>query len=113
MASLSRKLRILLLGCLGFLTTGFVPTPTTPTRFATSIDVASARFRGTNPSESDETHFLLEEFKTHNGELVNPYNILNIKRDADRTEIRKAYIDLSKRYHPDGVRHRDILPGKW
>jgi DnaJ-class molecular chaperone len=58
-------------------------------------------------------HFLLNEFATYAGEVVNPYTILKVSQEADRTTIRRAYVDLSKRYHPDGVRQRDVLPGKW
>lgn len=29
------------------------------------------------------------------------YRILNISEDSDQEEIRKAYIKLVKRYHPD------------
>jgi DnaJ domain len=63
--------------------------------------------------EKHSNNFLLEEFCTYSGESVDPYRTLKVSRDAKRPEIRKAYIGLSKRYHPDGVRHRDILPGKW
>jgi len=65
------------------------------------------------PKEEDSKNFLLEEFSIHTGEIVNPYRTLKVSRDANRSDIRKAYIGLSKRYHPDGVRHREILPGKW
>ena len=63
--------------------------------------------------EEKSNHFLLEEFCIHTGEVVDPYRTLKVSRDAERSEIRKAYIALSKRYHPDGLRNRDILPGKW
>ena len=43
----------------------------------------------------------------------NPYKILNVSRRAERKEIRDAYRKLSKRYHPDIVRHSKVLPGKW
>lgn len=62
--------------------------------------------------EEKPNHFLLEEFCIHTGEIVDPYQTLKVPRDAERSEIRKAYIALSRRYHPDGLRHRDILPGK-
>ena len=83
-------------------------------RFGRS-DLVRPQMTATARSYSEErpSHFLLEEFSTHSGEVVNPYDILKVSRDAERSEIRKAYITLSKRYHPDGYRHRDILPGKW
>mmetsp|Transcript_27964 Transcript_27964/g.39322 ORF Transcript_27964/g.39322 Transcript_27964/m.39322 type:complete len:219 (-) Transcript_27964:366-1022(-) len=62
-----------------------------------------------NPKGSDS--FLLEDFTVASGEVVNPYQILKVSRTADRTEIKKAYRELSRRYHPDGARYREILPG--
>lgn len=56
---------------------------------------------------------LLDEFRLYNGELVNPYKVLKVNEKAERSEIRKNYVDLSKRYHPDARIHRDILPGSW
>jgi DnaJ domain len=52
-----------------------------------------------------------DEFKTNKGELVNPYSVLKVPRDADTSHIKKSYRELSRRYHPDGNRHRTILPG--
>ena len=63
--------------------------------------------------EEEQIHFLLTEFTTASGELVDPYKTLKVPRDAGRTEIRSSYRNLSRRYHPDGVRHRKILPGSW
>jgi curved DNA-binding protein CbpA len=59
----------------------------------------------------EEDSFLLEEFKVANGERIHPYKILKINRSATRQEVKQAYRDLSRRYHPDGARFRDILPG--
>eukprot|EP00525_Craspedostauros_australis_P006924 CAMPEP_0198109342 /NCGR_PEP_ID=MMETSP1442-20131203/1361_1 /TAXON_ID= /ORGANISM="Craspedostauros australis, Strain CCMP3328" /LENGTH=278 /DNA_ID=CAMNT_0043764951 /DNA_START=204 /DNA_END=1040 /DNA_ORIENTATION=+ len=57
-------------------------------------------------------HDWLDEFKTGSGEIVNPYQILKVARDADRKSIRASYIKMSRKFHPDGARHREILPGK-
>jgi len=62
-------------------------------------------------SSSDEPNFLLQDFKTASGEILNPYETLKLKRTATSYEIKQAYYTLSRRYHPDGMRHRDILPG--
>jgi DnaJ-domain-containing protein 1 len=79
-------------------------TGTAPRMTATSRDLGN---------ENDSKSFLLDEFCTYAGEVVDPYQTLKVSRDAQRSDIRQAYLGLSKRYHPDGVRHRDILPGKW
>jgi len=54
---------------------------------------------------------LLDDFKTVDGEVVNPYRILKIERKAEKDVIKKAYWTQSKRYHPDMAKKRDILPG--
>jgi DnaJ-class molecular chaperone len=53
----------------------------------------------------------VNDFKTSKGEVVNPYSVLKVSRDADASVIKAAYRSLSRRYHPDGNRHRKILPG--
>ena len=57
---------------------------------------------------------LLDDFRIAGGEVVNPYRILNVSRNADRQEIKAAYRTLSRKYHPDGMlqRNDDILPGR-
>jgi molecular chaperone DnaJ len=53
----------------------------------------------------------LQEFRTHTGEVLNPYKVLNVPRTATTAEIRESYVKQSRRYHPDAVRQKDILPG--
>ena len=55
----------------------------------------------------------LDDFKTYKGEIVNPYHILKVSKHAEKQEIKKAYWQLCKKYHPDNARQRSILPGKW
>ena len=59
------------------------------------------------------TNFLLRDFETFDGEVIDPYKILKVRRKASVAEIKRAYRNLSRRYHPDAARQRDILPGKW
>lgn len=63
--------------------------------------------------QADPSNFLFDDFRTYNGEVVDPYKILKLHRSAERSEIRTAYINLSRKYHPDVVRHKDVLPGSW
>jgi len=39
--------------------------------------------------------------------MKNYYEILGIKEDADKAQIKKSYIMLAKKYHPDKVQHSD------
>ena len=57
---------------------------------------------------------LLDDFRIAGGEVVNPYRVLNVSRNADRMEIKSAYRTLSRKYHPDGILQRNdgILPGR-
>jgi DnaJ domain len=66
-----------------------------------------------NQRTDDEGHFLLKQYVTASGEIVNPYNVLQVPRNANRADIKGSYKHLAKRYHPDGARNRAILPGKW
>lgn len=56
---------------------------------------------------------VFDDFKTNDGEIIDPYAVLKISKKAEKSEIKKAYWSLSKRYHPDQAKLRDILPGKW
>mmetsp|Transcript_5519 Transcript_5519/g.10508 ORF Transcript_5519/g.10508 Transcript_5519/m.10508 type:complete len:327 (-) Transcript_5519:204-1184(-) len=59
-----------------------------------------------------DSNFLMDQFKTADGEIIDPYRILKVGRKADKSEIRKSYRMLSKKYHPDVVRSRQVFPGK-
>jgi DnaJ-class molecular chaperone len=59
----------------------------------------------------DSRSYWLDEFKAPCGEILDPYRTLKIRRQANSDEIKKAYRELSKRYHPDTQRFRDVLPG--
>uniref|UniRef100_A0A7S3P6E0 J domain-containing protein n=1 Tax=Amphora coffeiformis TaxID=265554 RepID=A0A7S3P6E0_9STRA len=61
--------------------------------------------------EQQEVSFLLKDFVMYNGEVLDPYAVLKINRHADTAAIKEAYRRLSRLYHPDARRYKDILPG--
>jgi len=64
-------------------------------------------------NQTPESNYLLDEFRTADGEIIDPYKVLKVPRKAEHKDIRQSYRMLSKKYHPDGVRFREVLPGKW
>jgi preprotein translocase subunit Sec63 len=42
----------------------------------------------------------MDDFKTSHGELLNPYQVLKVSRDADRMQIKQAYRSLCRRCVP-------------
>lgn len=87
--------------------------PRTRQTYGTYREAATAR--SFHDDKKQQSHFLLEEFKIYSGEVVNPYDTLKVSREADRQTIRKAYINLSQKYHPDALRNKEqtVLPGRW
>jgi len=55
---------------------------------------------------------LMDDFKTVDGEVIEPHRVLRVPWDANQTEVRGAYKKLSKKYHPDAVRSMKVLPGR-
>mmetsp|Transcript_6427 Transcript_6427/g.8079 ORF Transcript_6427/g.8079 Transcript_6427/m.8079 type:complete len:197 (+) Transcript_6427:135-725(+) len=53
----------------------------------------------------------LDEFRTAEGDVVDPYKVLRVSRKAERMEIKQSYRALVKKYHPDMAKQTDILPG--
>lgn len=78
---------------------------------APSPSFASRTRLSATKHRDDETSFLMKEFTTAKGEVVNPYRILKTDRSASRQDIKKSYYKLSRKYHPDSFRHQKILPG--
>jgi len=81
-----------------------------PSSLSTQLYVEA---ESSSSSSSSSSNFLMAEFKDYKGDLLDPYQVLKLHRSADRKEIRQKYINLSRRYHPDVVMHKDILPGSW
>lgn len=70
-----------------------------------------ALFMVKNVAAQDSKEYWLDEFKAPTGEILNPYKVLKVKRDATMSQIKNAYRDQSRRYHPDTQRYKDMLPG--
>jgi len=94
------------------------PTAASPAarcRSSSSLFVSRAAPGEDSASSDNNNNFLLDEYRLSNGEILDPYDILKVPRNADVSEIKNAYRALSKRYHPDGrmqrgISSRDILP---
>ncbi len=56
---------------------------------------------------------LYDDFTTSDGDVINPYDVLNIDKSATRSEVRQSYRCLCKQYHPDRVKFFETLPDKW
>lgn len=63
--------------------------------------------------DEEEVSKFLTDFTTAQGNLVDPYKVLNIPRTASSVEIKQSYRKLSRKWHPDAVARKEILPGKW
>ena len=97
---------------------------------ARTVSTAFVEPRSTNRSKPDSSpnklksyaptsqqnygsNYLFEDFRTADGEIVNPYEVLNLDRNANKIDIKQKYRKLSKVYHPDCVRFADSLPKNW
>jgi DnaJ-class molecular chaperone len=61
--------------------------------------------------DEEDISSLLKDFVLYNGELLDPYQVLKVPKEAERSEIKQSYRKLSRLYHPDVVAFKDILPG--
>mmetsp|Transcript_2750 Transcript_2750/g.5576 ORF Transcript_2750/g.5576 Transcript_2750/m.5576 type:complete len:272 (-) Transcript_2750:1601-2416(-) len=67
---------------------------------------------GASSKFGNDENFLMDEYRDPStGEIMDPYKILKVSRKAERQEIKAAYRGLSRRYHPDMMLNRDIMPG--
>eukprot|EP00984_Skeletonema_dohrnii_P031438 scaffold23949_cov67-Skeletonema_dohrnii-CCMP3373.AAC.1 len=59
-----------------------------------------------------EASRFLADFRTANGEIIDPYRALRLPRSATLDDIKTRYRKLSRKLHPDAVSKSRILPGK-
>ena len=74
-----------------------------------AYEAAASTISG-NYQNPRERNWLMDDFATADGNVVNPYETLNVKRGANRSDIRCSYLTLSKLYHPDALRFSEVLP---
>ena len=84
---------------------------TTPAK--SSIASSSTRINtilNSHRETTDTAHFLLLDFALYNGQVVDPYETLQVDRQANAATIKKAYHRLCRICHPDAIRHASLLP---
>ena len=60
---------------------------------------------------ANEASRFLADFRTANGEIIDPYRSLRVPRSATLDDIKSSYRKLSRKLHPDAVSKSRILPG--
>ena len=63
------------------------------------------------PNHHEHANVVLQDFALYNGEIVDPYETLQVDRQANEATIKKAYRHLCRRCHPDAVRQHAGLLG--
>jgi len=59
-----------------------------------------------------EVSRFLTDFRTADGNVVDPYKMLRLSRDATAPQIKQSYRRLSRKLHPDMVAQNEVLPGR-
>lgn len=59
-----------------------------------------------------EASRFLADFKTANGDIIDPYRALKLPRSATLDDIKTRYRKLSRKLHPDAVGKSGVLPGR-
>ncbi len=78
------------------------------------VNASLSKLQSYAPSQREyESNYLFDDFRTASGEIINPYDVLNVEKASSRNAIKRQYRTLSKIYHPDGVRFADSLPKNW
>lgn len=99
-------LSTLLLALGGSGTLAFAPSP-----FLSQRVGATPHFAARAAAAPTDSNYLLKEFEMCDGQVVNPYNVLNVPRTASESDVKRSFYKMSRLYHPDMVNNRDGLPG--
>ena len=63
-------------------------------------------------TDADVSRYLAD-FIGPDGDLVDPYKLLGVRRTASPSDIKASYRRLSRKLHPDAVARSEVLPGRW
>jgi len=86
---------------------------TSTTRLYSSTKGKNGKTKFGQRTDSTEVSRYLTEFRTADGKVVDPYKLLQVKRNCSQADIKQSYRRLSKKLHPDMVARAEILPGRW
>jgi len=105
--------------------TGVVDAFSFPSSSRSIISSSTQLFSSNNPTSrgkngkakfgqrtATEASRFLADFRTANGEIIDPYRALRLPRSATLDDIKTRYRKLSRKLHPDAVSKSRILPGK-
>mmetsp|Transcript_5886 Transcript_5886/g.12772 ORF Transcript_5886/g.12772 Transcript_5886/m.12772 type:complete len:222 (-) Transcript_5886:106-771(-) len=83
------------------------------TRLHSSSDTTGKNGKTKFGQKTDaEVSRFLTEFRTADGNVVDPYKMLGLSRNADTADIKQSYRRLSRKLHPDMVAQSEVLPGR-
>lgn len=85
---------------------------TSTTRLYSSTKGKNGKTKFGQRTDSTEVSRYLTEFRTADGKVVDPYKLLQVKRNCSQADIKQSYRRLSKKLHPDMVARAEILPGR-
>ena len=83
-----------------------------PTRLYSDTRGKNGKTKFGQRTDAEVSRFLTD-FRTADGNVVDPYRMLQVSRSATRIEIKQSYRRLSRKLHPDMVAQSEILPGRW
>lgn len=85
---------------------------TTEDRESTGAASGKQKAKWGQRTDADVSRYLAD-FIGPDGDLVDPYKLLGVRRTASPSDIKASYRRLSRKLHPDAVARSEILPGRW